>query len=64
MLLPGGYKDGNKVAHRKRCIYVLKQSPRELKSGLTAYPRRYRFDISNFDPFVLWNKSDQFYIAV
>jgi hypothetical protein len=64
MRLPEGYRDGNKVAHLKRCIYGLKQSPREWYSRLTAHLRRHGFDTSNFDPCVLRHKSDQFYIAV
>jgi hypothetical protein len=64
MRLPEGYRDGNKVAHLKRCIYGLKQSPREWYSHLTAHLRRSGFDTSNFDPCVLRYKSDQFYIAV
>jgi hypothetical protein len=59
-----GYRAGNKVAHLKRCIYVLKMSPRELYSHLTAYLRRHGFDISTFDPRGLWPQSDQFYITV
>jgi hypothetical protein len=64
MHLPEGYRDGNKVAHLKRCIYGLNQSPREWSSRLTGHLRRYGFDTSNFDHRVLWHKSDQFYIAV
>jgi hypothetical protein len=59
-----GYRDGNKVAHLKMCIYILKQSPREWYSHLPAHLPRYGFDTSNFDPCVLRYKSDQFYIAV
>jgi hypothetical protein len=57
-------RDGNKVAHLKRCIDRLKQSPRELYSVLTAHLRSNGFDTSNFDPCVLRHMSDQFYIAV
>jgi hypothetical protein len=64
MRLPEGYRDGNKVAYLKRCIYRLKQSPREWYSRLTAYLRRHEFDTSNFDPCVFRHKSNQFYIAV
>jgi hypothetical protein len=64
MHLPEGCRDGNKVAHLKRCIYGLKQSPRESYSRLTAHLRRHGFDISNFDPCVLRHKSDKFYITV
>jgi hypothetical protein len=55
-------RDGNKVAHQKRCIYVLIQSPRERYSRLDVRLRTYGFDTSNIDPCVLWHKSDQFYI--
>jgi hypothetical protein len=64
MRLLEGYRDGNKVAHLKRCIYGLKQSPREWYSRLTAHLRIHGFDTSNCDPCVLRHKSDQFYIAV
>jgi hypothetical protein len=64
MRLPEGYRNGNKVAHLKRCIYGLKQSPREWYSCLTAHLRRHGFDTSTFDPGVLRRKSDQFYITV
>jgi hypothetical protein len=64
MRRPEGYRDGNTVAHLKRCIYGLKQSPRELYSGLTAHLQRHAFDTSNFDPCMLRHKSDQFYITV
>jgi hypothetical protein len=64
MHLPEGYRDGNKVAHLKKCIYGLTQSPREWYSRLTADLRRHGFDTSNFDPCVLRHKSDHFYIAV
>jgi hypothetical protein len=60
MRLPEGYRDGIKVAHLMRCIYGLKQSPRDWYSRLTVHLRRYRFDTSNFDPCVLRHKSDQF----
>jgi hypothetical protein len=61
---PKGYRDGNKVAHLKRCIYGLEQSPREWYSRLTAHLQRHGFVTYNFDPCVLRHKSDQFYIAV
>jgi hypothetical protein len=64
MCLPEGYRDGNKVAHLKRCIYRLKQAPREWYSCLMAHLRKRRFDTSNFDPRVLRHKSNQFYIAM
>jgi hypothetical protein len=64
MHLPEGYRDGNKVAHLKRCIYGLQQSPREWYSRLTAHLQRHRIDTSNFDPYVLQHKSDQLYIDV
>jgi hypothetical protein len=62
--LPEGYRDCNKVAYLKRCIYGLKQSPREWSSRLTGLLRRHSFDISNLDACELPHKSDQFYIAV
>jgi hypothetical protein len=64
MHLPEGYRDGNKVAHLKRCIYGLIQSPREWYSRLTAHLRRHGFYTSNFDPCMRQHKSDQFYIPV
>jgi hypothetical protein len=62
--LPEGYRDGNIVPHLTRCIYGLKQSPREWYSRLTAHLQRHGFDTSNFDPCVLRHTTDQFYIAV
>jgi hypothetical protein len=64
MHLQEGYRDGNKVAHLKRCIYGLKQSPRVWYSYLTAHLRRHGFDTFNFDPRMLQHKSDQFDIGV
>lgn len=64
MRLPEGYRNGTKVAHLKRCIYGLKQSPREWYARLTAHLGRHGFDLSNFDPCVLRHKSENFYIAV
>jgi hypothetical protein len=64
MHLSEGYKDGNKVVHLTRCIYALKQSLREWYSRITAHLRSHGFDTSNFDPYVLQHKSDQFYIAL
>jgi transposase InsO family protein len=64
MRLPEGYRDGNKVAHLKRCIYGLKQLPREWYSRLTAYLQRHGMETSNFEACVLLHNSDQFYIAV
>jgi hypothetical protein len=58
------YRDGNKVAHLKRCIYGLKQSPREWYSHLSAHLRIHGVDTSNFDPSVLRHRRDQCYIAV
>jgi hypothetical protein len=64
MRLPEGYRDGNKVAHLKRCIYRLRQSRRESCAYLTTHLRGHRIEISNCDPCVLRHKSDQFYIGV
>jgi hypothetical protein len=64
MSLPEGYRDGNKVPHLKKCIYGLKQSPREWCSRLTAHHRRNGFDKSNFDPCLLQHMCDQVHIAV
>jgi hypothetical protein len=61
--LPESYRDSNKVALLKRYIYGLKQSPRVWYSRLTTHLRKLVFDTSNFDPCVLWYKSDQLYIA-
>jgi hypothetical protein len=64
MRLPEGDTDCNKVAHVKRSIDGLNQSPRQWYSCLTIYLRRHGFDTSSFDPCVLRYKSNQFYIAV
>jgi hypothetical protein len=64
MHLPRGNRDGNNIAHLKRCIDGLKQSPREWYSHLTSHLRRYGFETFNFDPYMLWHKSDQFNITM
>jgi hypothetical protein len=56
--LPESYRDGNKVAHLKRCIYGLQYSLREWYSRLTAHLRSYGWEIPNFDPRVLRHKSN------
>ena len=64
MELPEGFRTPGKVAKLHRCIYGLKQSPREWYYRLVLFLQPYGFAISSFDPCVLIHKSGLFFIAI
>lgn len=64
MTLPEGQRIHGKVAKLKKCIYGLKQSPREWYERLIDFLGGLGFKISNFDPCVLVHTEDNFFIAV
>ncbi|KAI0992157.1 hypothetical protein K3495_g16029, partial [Podosphaera aphanis] len=64
MQLPEGYRKENYVARLKRCIYGLKQSPREWYFRLTEYLKPFGFSSSLFDPCVLVHDSGKLIIAI
>src|SRR5690242_15912449 len=64
MELPESSRLPGKVAKLNRCIYGLKQSPREWYQRLVLFLQPYRFAISTFDPCVLVHNSGDFFIAI
>ena len=64
MQLPEGSRIAGKVAKLNRCIYGLKQSPREWYSRLVTFLTPYGFACSTFDPCVLVHDSGDFFIAI
>ena len=64
MHLPEGNRIDGKVCKLKRCIYGLKQSPREWYGRLTSYLIPYGFSIATFDPCVLLHDSGSFFLAM
>ena len=64
MDLPEGHQVEGMVARLKRCIYGLKQSPREWYHRLVEYLIPYGFAISVFDPCVLVHNSGDQFIAI
>src|SRR5690606_7294810 len=64
MHLPEGYRQPGKVARLKKCIYGLKQSPREWYFRLVLFLQPYGFAISAFDPCVLAHDTGKFLIAI
>src|SRR5690606_33500548 len=64
MHLPEGYRQPGKVARLKKCIYGLKQSPREWYFRLVLFLQPYGFAISAFDPCVLAHDTGEFFIAI
>ncbi|KAI0992679.1 hypothetical protein K3495_g15506, partial [Podosphaera aphanis] len=64
MELPEGYRQENHVARLKRCIYGLKQSPREWYFRLVEYLKPFGFVSSLFDPCVLVHDSKSLIIAI
>jgi len=52
------------VAKGKRCIYGLKQSPREWYYRLVEYLGPLRFAITAWDPCVLVDKSGDLFLAI
>ncbi|KAI1000192.1 hypothetical protein K3495_g8007 [Podosphaera aphanis] len=64
MELPEGYKIDNHVARFNRCIYGLKQSPREWYFRLIEYIKPLGFISSEFDPCVLLHSSGNLIAAI
>ena len=64
MHLPEGSRLDGKVARLKRCIYGLKQSPREWYFRLVEHLIPYGFAITAFDPCVMVHESGDLFIAV
>jgi hypothetical protein len=64
MHLPEGQKQHGKVARLRKCIYGLKQSPKEWYSLLTTTLHQLGFYASNFDPCVFIHQTETFFIAV
>ncbi|KAI0991228.1 hypothetical protein K3495_g16959, partial [Podosphaera aphanis] len=63
MELPEGYRVENHVAKLKRCIYGLKQSPREWYFRLTEHIIPFGFAPSHFDPCVFIHDTGKLIIA-
>jgi hypothetical protein len=64
MRLPLGSRIDGKVCKLKRCLYGLKQSPREWYSRLTNYLLPYGFALSAYDPCVLIHSSGNLFLAI
>lgn len=64
MELPEGYRKENHVARLKRCIYGLKQSPREWYFRLVEYIIPQGFVSTLMDPCVLIHKTGKLIIAI
>jgi transposase InsO family protein len=64
MQLPEGYRQEGKVAKLKKCIYGLKQSPREWYARLATTLNKLGFNTSKFDPCVFIHATQEFFIAV
>ena len=64
MELPEGSRTPGKVAKLNRCIYGLKQSPREWYYRLVLFLQPYGFAISSFDPCVLVHNLGNFFISI
>lgn len=64
MELPEGYKIDNKVAKLNRCIYGLKQSPREWYFRLIEYLIPYNFKISLIDPCILIHTAGKLMLSI
>jgi hypothetical protein len=64
MRLPLGSRIDGKVCKLKRCLYGLKQSPREWYSRLTNDLLPYGFALSAYDPCVLIHSSGNLFLAI
>jgi len=64
MDLPEGSRLDGMVAKLKRCIYGLKQSPREWYYQLVEYLGPFGFAITAWDPCVLVHKSGDLFLAI
>lgn len=64
MQLPQGYREEGMCAKLNKCIYRLKQSPREWYSRLSKHLIPLGFTIMTFDPCVLVNKDIPIFITI
>jgi hypothetical protein len=64
MDLPEGSWIDGIVAKLNRCIYGLKQSPREWYYWLVEYPGPFRFVITAWDPCVLVHETGNLFLAI
>jgi hypothetical protein len=64
MDLPEGSRIDGMVAKLKRCIYGLKQSPREWNYRLVEYLGPFGFVITAWDPCVLVHESGSLFLAI
>src|SRR5258706_10196813 len=64
MQLPLGHREEGMCAKLNKCIYGLKQSPREWYSRLTKHLIPLGFTIMTFDPCVLVNKDIPIFVAI
>jgi len=64
MDLPEGSRIDGMVAKLKRCIYGLKQSPREWYYRLVEYLAPFGFGITAWDPCVLVHESGNLFLAI
>lgn len=64
MELPDGFREGTKVCKLRKCIYGLKQSPREWYSCLSDSLVAQGFRPANFDPCVFIHPENNIYLAV
>ena len=62
--LPEGYRQGDKVWKLQKCIYGLKQSPREWYARLAASLAEKGFTPTHFDPCVFVKLKHNFYPSV
>ena len=64
MQLPGGSRQEGMCAKLNRCIYVLKQSPREWYHRLSSVLVPYVFTISTFDSCIMIHKNKYIFLAI
>ena len=64
MRLPEGIRQDGMCAKLKRCIYGLKQSPREWNNRMTNYLFQLGFVPTTFDPCVLIHKKELLFISL
>lgn len=64
MELPDGFKEGTKVCKLRKCIYGLKQSPREWYACLTDSLLEQGFKPSQLDPCVFIQPKTHMYLAI
>jgi hypothetical protein len=64
MQLPEGHRQDSMCAKLKKCIYGLKQSPREWYARLTNHLLPLGFAVSTFDPCVLIDNTGRLFISI